>query len=185
MISFKMSIASAEQGQVNFKKHKAWKKNPPKRAHPVIIRAYIYQCKDIPAADSNGTSDPFIKVWDMSKGKTKKTQVIEDNNNPLFYECIEMEYEVREIEDLESYPPFIFDLFDRDTGLFDGGNDFLARAIIEPEDCSIVKQSEFDPCKAHDNPNCSLCLAIRTQAEIPGTPRWHPLRYSENDPESG
>ena len=96
-----------------------------------------------------------------------------------------MEYEVREIEDLESYPPFILDLYDRDTGIFEGGNDFLARAIVEPEDCSIVKQSEFDPCKAHDNQNCTLCLAIRTQAEIPGTPRWHPLKYTQNDPESG
>jgi len=36
-------------------------------AIPVIIRAYIYQCRDLPAADSNGTSDPFVKVWDMSE----------------------------------------------------------------------------------------------------------------------
>jgi hypothetical protein len=25
-----------------------------------IIRAYIFQARDLPAADSNGTSDPFI-----------------------------------------------------------------------------------------------------------------------------
>jgi len=73
MISFKLNLMSSETGQVNFKEHKAWKKNPPKRAHSVIIRAYIYQCKDIPAADSNGTSDPYIKVWDMSSGKPKQT----------------------------------------------------------------------------------------------------------------
>jgi Ca2+-dependent lipid-binding protein len=39
---------------------------------PIKVRAYIYQCKDLPAADSNGTSDPFIKVWDISD-KYKKT----------------------------------------------------------------------------------------------------------------
>jgi len=45
----------------------AWKSSPPKRAQPVAIRAYIYQCRDLPAADSNGTSDPFVKIWDMSE----------------------------------------------------------------------------------------------------------------------
>jgi hypothetical protein len=38
--------------------------------------------------------------------------VIEDNTNPLYFEVIELEYEVRDINDLDSYPPFIFDVFD-------------------------------------------------------------------------
>jgi len=90
----------------------------------------------LPAADSNGTSDPFVKVWDMSE-KQKKTQIIEDNNNPLYYEVLELEYEVRDVNDLESYPPFIFDVYDHDDDLMDSSDDYLARAIIEPEDCSI------------------------------------------------
>jgi Ca2+-dependent lipid-binding protein len=90
----------------------------------------------LPAADSNGTSDPFVKVWDMSE-KQKKTAVIEDNNNPLYYETVEMEYEVRDLHDLESYPPFILDVYDMDNDLFDSSDDYLARAIIEPEDCAI------------------------------------------------
>ena len=52
-----------------------------------------------------------------------------------------MEYEVRDINDLESYPPFIFDVFDQDVDLLDSNDDYLARAIIEPENCAISLQS--------------------------------------------
>lgn len=48
---------------------------------------------------------------------------------------LELDYEVRDIKDLESYPPFIFDLYDVDIDLFDSTDDYLGRAIIEPEDC--------------------------------------------------
>lgn len=71
MISFKMSIhqvtgRKGEQVVNNFKEHPAWSKGVVVRPDAVKIRAYIYQCRDLPAADSNGTSDPFVQVWDMS-----------------------------------------------------------------------------------------------------------------------
>lgn len=92
----------------------------------------------MPAADDDGGSDPYVKVWDLS-GKDKKTRVIYDNINPLFFQVIEMEYEIRdEMDDLYSYPPFIIDVFDHDDELFDHSPDFLGRAIIEPEECSIT-----------------------------------------------
>ena len=73
MVSFKLSIHDASvNDSIDFKKFDAWKKAPSKRAIPVTIRAYIYQCRDLPAADSNGTSDPYVKIWDMSD-KGKKT----------------------------------------------------------------------------------------------------------------
>jgi len=112
LVSFKLSIHDVTKNNaINFKDYDAWKNNPAKRAHAIKIRAYIYQCKDLPAADSDGTSDPYIKVWDMSD-KDKKSSVIEDTTNPLYYEIVELEYEVRDDEDLETYPPFILDLFD-------------------------------------------------------------------------
>jgi len=77
---------------------------------------------------------------------------------------------VRDINDLCSYPPFILDVYDEDAELFDHTDDYLARAIVEPEDCSIVTQSDFehDPIK-----------------EIPDTPRWHPCRFSTGEPKCG
>lgn len=145
MISFKLAIHDASEYEINFREHKSWKKMPPKRLEPVKIRAYVYQCRDLPAADSNGTSDPYVTLWDMSDGKTKRTQVIEDNVNPLYYEVVELDYEVRDIDDLSSYPPFILDVFDEDAELLDSTDDFLARAIIDPgadneEDRPVITQ---------------------------------------------
>jgi hypothetical protein len=61
MISVKLSIHNVtKNGPINFKDYPSWKKKLSKRLNPIKIRAYIYQCKDLPAADSNGTSDPFI-----------------------------------------------------------------------------------------------------------------------------
>jgi len=69
--SFKMSIHDeSRNGEIDFKTQPAWKKKVPKRSNPVRVRAYIYQCRDLPAADAEGTSDPFVKVWDT--GATKK-----------------------------------------------------------------------------------------------------------------
>ena len=47
------------------------------------IRAYIFQCRDIPAADEDGSSDPFITAWNMP-GEKVQTRVIEDTLNPIF-----------------------------------------------------------------------------------------------------
>ena len=62
---------------------------------------------------------------------------MEDNCNPLYYEVLELNYEVTDDKDLLTYPPFIFDIFDHDAELFDSSDDFMCRAIVEPEDCSI------------------------------------------------
>lgn len=86
-------------------------------------------------------------------------------------------------KDLESYPPFIFDIYDHDDELFDSTPDFLCRAIIEPEDCAIVMQEEFEQCKQHGQPECDLCAHL--MAEIPKTPRWHPCYYSPGTPKCG
>lgn len=72
------------EGEIDFKTFSAWKKKVPKRSNPVKIRAYIYQCRDLPAADAEGTSDPYVKCWDVGT-TVKQTAVVEDNNNPLFY----------------------------------------------------------------------------------------------------
>jgi hypothetical protein len=65
-----MSVHQILEGKqpINWTKSDAWKKKSSKESdmHNVIIRAYIYQCRDLPAADSNGTSDPYLQVWDMS-----------------------------------------------------------------------------------------------------------------------
>ena len=138
LFSFKFSIHDvSKNGPIEFKEQPAWNKKVAKRSNPVKIRAYIYQCNDLPAADAEGTSDPYVVAWDTVP-EVKKTKVVEDNCNPLFYDTLELEYEVNDPENLESFPPFIFDVYDHDDGLFDSEPDYLGRAIVEPEDCAII-----------------------------------------------
>jgi hypothetical protein len=111
--------------------------------------------------------------------------VIEDNVNPLYYEVVELEYEVRDINDLESYPPFIFDLFDQDNELLNSNGQYLARAIITPKECAIVLPKDYETCKQHTQKSCQYCTFERKDNEVPKTPKWHPLRYAVGEPISG
>ena len=62
---------------------------------------------------------------------------MEDNTNPSYYQTLEIDYEVRDFNDITTYPPFILDVFDSDTGLMDSSDDFLGRAMIFAKDCKI------------------------------------------------
>ena len=65
IFSFRMELHDVSKyGDIDFKKKKVWKQKIAKRANPVKIRAYIYLCRGLPAADKNGTSDPYLLVWD-------------------------------------------------------------------------------------------------------------------------
>jgi Ca2+-dependent lipid-binding protein len=89
----------------------------------------------LPAADEDGQSDPFVKIWDTSK-EEKKTRVIEDNNNPLFYETLELKMEAASMEDL---PPFVLDIYDKDTL----SNDFICRTLIPWKEAAISLDEKF------------------------------------------
>jgi hypothetical protein len=68
MLSFKFSVHDVSKDKyIDFSDFKSWSALQTK-GQAVKIRAYIYQCRDLPAADSNGTSDPFVRIWDMSDG---------------------------------------------------------------------------------------------------------------------
>jgi hypothetical protein len=93
IISVKLSINDKlKNGPIDFNQFDAWKKPPPKRPTNFKVRAYVFQCRDLPAADSDGQSDPYVCIWDTGK-VVQKTKFIEDNVNPLFYETVELVYE--------------------------------------------------------------------------------------------
>ena len=55
LISFKLTIHDKTlNGPFDTSKHLAWKKPPQKRPINFKIRTFIYQCRDLPAADSDG-----------------------------------------------------------------------------------------------------------------------------------
>ena len=78
-----------KNGPVEYKQYEAWKKPPPRRLNVKKIRCFIFQCRDIPSADEDGTSDAYISVWNQ-EGKELRTRVIEDSLNPIYFETIEL-----------------------------------------------------------------------------------------------
>jgi hypothetical protein len=157
LLSFKLSIHDkSASGPIKFDDFPAWKKPPPKRLNLKKIRAYIFQCRDLPSADNDGSSDPYIKLWDTTK-EIKQTKVIMDNNNPLFYETIEILIETSTVEDL---PPFIFDIWDKDAL----SSDFICRSVIHIKDANFSDEDNAD--------------------KIP-EPKWHICRLKPKAPKSG
>ena len=63
------------------------------------------------------------------------TKIKNDTNNPQFYQAVEFYYDVRMAKDPSTWPPFIFDVFDSDSGLFDHKDDFLGRAVLFHNEC--------------------------------------------------
>ena len=55
IISFKLSIHDKTvNGSLDFNTFRTWKKPIPKRPAIKKVRAFVYQCRDLPAADSDG-----------------------------------------------------------------------------------------------------------------------------------
>jgi len=94
-----------EQGQFNPQTHQAWKNEPAKRLTPYLVRVAIYQCENLPPADSNGTSDPYIEVFTKDKPKDRpRTKSCEDTNNPIFMEVKEFNLD---FSDINQAPPVV------------------------------------------------------------------------------
>ena len=116
----------------------------------------MYQCRDLPAADNDGQSDPFIKFWDTTL-EHKKTQIIYDNCNPMFFEVQELLIETDKVKDM---PPFVLDIYDHDTL----GEDFISRCLIPVSEAAFsegdeIPQPKWHPCKLkHNAPPCGEVL---------------------------
>lgn len=148
----------ANDGPINWNDYPNWKAKMKKRPNVYKVRAFCFQARDLPAADENGTSDPFVRINDCSG--TQESKVIFDNVNPIWYQTLELSYEAAHLEDI---PPIIVDLFDMEVKTI-GSNttEFLSRAILRIPD--IEPYAEDNSCP---------------------TPKWYPLYFNQNGAMSG
>jgi hypothetical protein len=85
MVSVKISINDIGlNGVKDFSKYPSWSKKVARRMNVTNIRIFVFQARDIPAADDNGLTDCYIKVWNF-EGKKLQTEVINETLNPIFY----------------------------------------------------------------------------------------------------
>lgn len=177
MIQIKMSIhdrVASGGSAINFKDFAAWKKAPPRRLGSKKIRCFIFQCRNIPSADSDGSSDSYITVWNPEGGGKNKehymTPVIEDSLNPIYLHTIEMLYDMA---DLETAPPIVFNIWDRDEDILDSTDDYLGRAVIYLNEASsnLSEHGSEDDIYVNNIPK----------------PKWHDIRvgFDETQPACG
>ena len=114
-------------------------------------------------------------MWD-TQTKKQRTAVVEDNTNPLYYETIDLHYEVSDPNNIDTYPPFIFDIYDHDDELFDSTPDFMCRAVIIPKEASILC-FENDMIQEEGKP--------KWHSEVPKLPKWHPCYFAPGLPKCG
>lgn len=172
MIQLKLAFNSRKKsGAIDFTKYEAWKRPPPRRLNNKIIRAFIYQMRNLPSADEDGSSDTFVEAWspygeDAQESKLQ-TAVIHDNNNPIFFEALQMTYD---LENLKNAPPVILNIWDTDYGSASKDN-YIGRAVI--------RLNEAASNLSEDNKGMD-CEAVPR-------PKWHPIRigFDENSPTAG
>ena len=167
VVGFRLSIVKADTG-ISLTNQEHWKKRLGRRPESAKIRCYLFQCKDLPAADDDGASDPLVQIYstvDSDSNKQRmldqviKTEVVENNLDPMFYELKEIKIDYTKGEKL---PPFILDVYDVDKKFIgEDERDFLGRCIINIEDSAHKTINE-------DQDSEDL---------RPEIPKWHPIRF--------
>jgi|APSaa5957512535_1039671.scaffolds.fasta_scaffold53033_4 hypothetical protein len=104
--------------------------------------------------DPTGASDPYIECW-TPDDQVIKTEVVEQTNNPLYYETKEFLSEFNEVKEA---PPIMLIFFDTDIGWFESSDDYMGRAVIYLKDVEDLS----------------------TDDRIP-VPKWYPVKLGFND----
>jgi hypothetical protein len=148
LIQFKLSINSLETNpSVDWDQTcPRWKQKQAKRYDVKVVRCFIFQCRDLPSGDVDGSSDAQVTAYSVQKdpkirSKLAKTNVSKDNLDPLFYEVLDIE--VCYNHKIDQMPPFILDVHDKDSGLFIDSKDHLGRAIIKIKDVFDGENGSF------------------------------------------
>ena len=94
--------------------------------------------------------------------------MIEDSLNPIYFETMEMMYDMA---DIDSCPPIIFNFWDHDDALLDSTDDFLGRSVIYLNEASTNLDQGEDDEACNDVPK----------------PKWHDIRigFETNTPACG
>lgn len=124
-------------GIINLRLKLYWNNPPPEDANifdeinkmelkTYTLRVFLYICKDLPAADETGTSDPFVKF--RARGNAAKSKVMERTLNPGFFQVLDLDCKLYDLNDMWIPPPcFSALVYDADAI---GKKDLLGRVRL-------------------------------------------------------
>lgn len=76
-----------------------------------------------------------------------RTKIIEDSLNPIYFETVELLYDMA---DIENAPPIVFNIWDRDSGIVDS-DDYLGRSVIYLDEAASNLEDDEQDEKTRDN----------------------------------
>ena len=84
---------------------------------------HVYQLRDLPSADSSGSSDPYVKLHNFGGSQELRTKTIKECLNPIYYQSIPFYHQFNKPQ---YAPPIIMDIYDWDAL---DSDDFVGRAM--------------------------------------------------------
>jgi hypothetical protein len=133
------------------------------RLAPYEVRVHVYQGRNLIATDSNGSTDPWVKV--QVAGATGRTRALQRTTCPLWYETITLRLELPQRE--EFLPEILVQLWDEN--LF--ARDVKVSQLRIPLGGDQVPKHRYSMSGATDLP------------EGPPLPTWRPLSARNRDAE--
>eukprot|EP00736_Rhodelphis_marinus_P013836 Rmarinus@m.11981 len=124
----------------------------PGEGSPAVVRVTIHEARDLAAADSNGLSDPFVKV--KINDVKLKTQVCRKTLHPHWEETFE--FVLKTFEDSTSRAVEVT-VYDWDAI---GQNDFLGYANIPYEENKLCQWLPLHKRNEEDNVSGEICVSI-------------------------
>ena len=91
-------------------------------SNPLTIIINLFQAKELPTADSDGSADPYVQIYHY--GTEMNSSIVKDSVNPIWNERM-----ILKTRSLNNYiPPLIIKVYDKDEGEDEG--DFLGTTTI-------------------------------------------------------
>jgi hypothetical protein len=119
--------------------HDIWKNclERSRELTPYQMRIHVYQARNIPSADSDGLSDPFLKISFQGRD-TIKTSVKHRTLFPSYYETYILDDVQLPHADTFLYAsPVSFRLYDEDA--FGAGSEYLGRCLYYLKDAIVTE----------------------------------------------
>jgi uncharacterized membrane protein len=109
---------------------------------PYIVRVNIYQCRSLPAADSNGLLDPYLKVNVL--GAVQITSKKSCTRDPMYYESFDFKTEINHNYGLQLAPRVCIQVWDHDWGMGSENDDYCGCCMLDLKDAFVDASSHMD-----------------------------------------
>lgn len=158
--SFGDSLIEKEQARL-------WREHSLKTAAYMkyTLFVHVFQGRSLPAADSNGLLDPYVKI--TCAGADGKVTTRMSTRDPCFYETVVLDVELP--QDLEFLPKVSLQVFDWDQW---DADDYVGGAKFNLTDFPHITSTKYSKMRASGE-------------YAPPRPKWYPICYTKEGDTEG